>query len=85
MSINNEFDKSLSNMVKKLNTGRNGIQLHLLEMGRLAVKHNNLEGYVKATIEALDEYGQHTYAEAALSWIEKFYGYTATEEGGQAN
>lgn len=77
------FEGSLKTMVGKLNTSRNGIQLHLLNIGMLAVTHNNLEGYVEKTINALDEYGQHTHAEAAIAWIEKFYGYIPNDEGKQ--
>jgi hypothetical protein len=78
------FDGSLATLKGKLNTSRNGIQLHLLNMGILAVEYKNLEGYVQKTVELLDEMGEHTHAEAALLWIEKYYGYTATDEGKQA-
>jgi hypothetical protein len=77
------FDGSLNTMMKKLTAGRNGIQIHLENVGRLAAKFDNLEGYVLKTINALDEMGQHTYSEAALVWLEKYYGYTCDESGKQ--
>jgi hypothetical protein len=80
-----KFDQSLKTMVKGLRKGRDGVQDHLIRMGILAAEHNNLEGYVKSTIDTLDEEGQHTFSKAAILWIEKFYGYTCDEEGKQVN
>jgi hypothetical protein len=77
------FEGSLKTMMGKLNTSRNGIQLHLENIGRLAVRFNNIEGYIKETIDALDSMGQHTFAEATIAWVEKFYGYTVDKDGKQ--
>jgi len=78
-----KVDKSLDNMRGKLVTGRNGVQLHILNVLIHAEKHNDMEGNARKVIETLDEMGMSQYSEAVILWFGKYAGYFFTEDGGQ--
>jgi hypothetical protein len=77
--------QSLENMKAKLITGRNGVQLHIINVLIHAEKHNDIEGNIKATINCLDDLKQSQYAKGVMLWFNKFAEYVADSEGNQVS